>query len=127
MLGIRRFMTRIGLNGLVLLAGVICSQMALAHAHLKSQTPAADAAVEAPLSALSLTFSENIEPAFSGVTLALNGQSIQTGHAVLDNEHKNILRIPLDKTLVSGSYQVNWHVLSVDGHKTSGSYRFAVK
>ncbi|WP_145916243.1 MULTISPECIES: copper homeostasis periplasmic binding protein CopC [Dickeya] len=115
------------LKTLGLVACMAFSQSVLAHAHLKSQTPAADATVAASLSALSLTFTENIEPAFSGVTLTLNGQTISTGNAVLDNGHKNTLLISLDKTLVSGSYQVNWHVLSVDGHKTTGSYRFNVK
>jgi methionine-rich copper-binding protein CopC len=35
--------------------------------------------------------------------------------------------VGLSQPLQAGSYQVNWHVLSVDGHKTAGSYRFSVK
>jgi len=35
--------------------------------------------------------------------------------------------VPLKTPLAAGDYQVNWHVLSVDGHKTQGSYRFSVK
>jgi methionine-rich copper-binding protein CopC len=35
------------------------------------------------------------------------------------------LQIPL-KPLPPGTYKVNWHVLSVDIHKTQGSYSFSV-
>jgi copper resistance protein C len=29
--------------------------------------------------------------------------------------------------LAPGSYRVNWHVISVDGHKTEGSFAFEVR
>ena len=35
--------------------------------------------------------------------------------------------VPMVAPLTPGSYTVKWHVVSVDGHKTEGSYRFSVK
>jgi methionine-rich copper-binding protein CopC len=35
--------------------------------------------------------------------------------------------VPLEQALKAGTYQVDWHVVSVDGHKTKGSYHFSVK
>ncbi|HIH4669070.1 TPA: copper resistance protein CopC [Citrobacter amalonaticus] len=40
---------------------------------------------------------------------------------------KKQLIVPLDETLKPGQYTVNWHVVSVDGHKTKGQYTFSVK
>ncbi|MEI7189937.1 copper homeostasis periplasmic binding protein CopC [Dickeya dianthicola] len=117
------------LNAAVLVGSLVISHSALAHAHLKSQTPAADKDIpvqKAP-SSLTLLFSEEIEPAFSGVEVTSAGQTVPVGKVTVESGHRNVLVVPFEKPLVSGSYQVNWRVLSVDGHKTEGNYRFGVK
>lgn len=112
----------------LLVLAVAFSPAALAHAHLKSQYPAANANVEASPQALTLTFSEDIEPAFSGVTILGAGQQVMpTAEVERAPQQHNQLIVPLEKPLPGGSYQVNWHVLSVDGHKTKGSYTLSVK
>ena len=32
--------------------------------------------------------------------------------------------VPLAQALQPGNYTVDWHVVSVDGHKTRGTYTF---
>ena len=104
------------------------SPSALAHAHLTSSEPADNATVAASPQALTLTFSEDVEPAFSGVTLMrADNHALDSGKAQQDAQQHNRLILPLKTTLAAGDYQVKWHVLSVDGHKTQGSYRFRVK
>ncbi|MFH7904910.1 CopC domain-containing protein YobA [Enterobacter cloacae] len=99
----------------------------LAHAHLQQQIPAADSQVAAP-QALTLNFSEGIEPGFSGVVVKdAQGNVVKTGDIQRDEQNKAQFNVPLEQTLVAGTYQVDWHVVSVDGHKTKGSYRFSVK
>lgn len=111
-----------------LLATVALSPSALAHAHLKSQFPAANANVEASPQALTLTFSEDIEPAFSGLELTgPDAKAVPLAKAQRNGAEKNQLIVPLEQPLTSGAYQVKWHVLSVDGHKTKGNYSFSVK
>ncbi|MFU2318121.1 copper homeostasis periplasmic binding protein CopC [Rahnella sp. PCH160] len=111
----------------VLLGGFI-SQQALAHAHLKTQTPAADTVVTASPSELSLGFSEGIEPNFSKITLAdADNKPVKTGDMTLAANDKTQVVLPLPETLKPGKYRVTWSVVSVDGHKTHGQYRFTVK
>ncbi|BBS36978.1 CopC domain-containing protein YobA [Enterobacter cloacae complex sp. 2024EL-00215] len=99
----------------------------LAHAHLKQQSPAADTQVAAP-QVLTLNFSEGIEPGFSGVVVTdAQQQAIKTGAVKRNEKDKAQLIVPLEQTLSAGTYQVDWHVVSVDGHKTKGSYHFSVK
>ena len=112
---------------LVIVASTMMTPSVLAHAHLNQQVPAADSVVTAP-QALTLNFSEGIEPGFSGVVLTdAQKQVIKTGTATRDEKNKAQLTVPLEQTLASGTYQVDWHVVSVDGHKTKGSYHFSVK
>ena len=112
---------------LVFVASTMMTPSVLAHAHLKQQIPAADSVVTAP-QALTLNFSEGIEPGFSGVVVTdAQKQIVKTGTASRDEQNKAQLTVPLEQTLASGTYQVDWHVVSVDGHKTKGSYHFSVK
>lgn len=109
-------------------AGLTVSQFALAHAHLQSSSPAAKAQVTPSTDALTLNFSEDIEAAFSGITLLdASQQPVATSKAQVDAKQASRLIVGLPQPLKAGDYQVNWHVLSVDGHKTSGSYRFSVR
>lgn len=112
---------------LVFLASTVISPSVLAHAHLEQQSPAADSQVASP-QVLTLNFSEGIEPGFSGVVVTdAQKQVIKTGTATRDEKNKAQLTVPLEQTLAPGVYRVDWHVVSVDGHKTKGSYRFSVK
>ncbi|HEY0208637.1 MAG TPA: CopC domain-containing protein YobA [Acerihabitans sp.] len=104
------------------------SQQAQAHAHLKTQYPAANATMTDAPQALTLTFSEGIEPAFSGLTLTGPANAIiPTGAVKVDPANPMQLIVPIEKPLAAGDYQVQWHVVSVDSHKTQGNYQFSVK
>lgn len=116
------------ITALAVVAGLSFSQFALAHAHLQSSDPAANAQVTSSADALTLDFSEDIEAAFSGVTLLDAAQQpVATGKVRVGAKQASHLIVDLNQPLKAGDYQVNWHVLSVDGHKTSGSYHFSVK
>ncbi|NIY46879.1 CopC domain-containing protein YobA [Cedecea colo] len=109
-------------------AAISVSPAAFAHAHLKTQYPAADAAVTAAPQALTLDFSEGIEPNFSGVKITGPQEAAVKTGAVKRNEKDNKqLIVPIEESLKPGEYLVDWHVVSVDGHKTKGTYHFSVK
>lgn len=113
---------------LLFLASALATPAAWAHAHLTHQFPAADAEVNASPQALTLNFSEGIEPGFSGATITGPKQEeIKTHPAKRNEQDKTQLIVPLDEALKPGKYQVRWHVVSVDGHKTKGQYTFSVK
>lgn len=122
------FTTSRALCASLFLLGIFSTSQALAHAHLQQQTPAANSEVSPAPQTLTLNFSEGIEDNFSGVTLkGPNQQTITIGKAVRNGTDKKQLVVPLTESLASGLYTVEWHVVSVDGHKTKGQYQFSVK
>ncbi|EFB1502516.1 CopC domain-containing protein YobA [Escherichia albertii] len=111
-----------------LVASLTTTPSVWAHAHLTHQYPAANAEVTAAPQAISLNFSEGIESGFSGAKITgSQNESINTRPAKRNEQDKNQLIIPLADPLKPGTYTVNWHVVSVDGHKTKGQYTFSVK
>lgn len=115
-------------NTVLTLAIVLTTPAVWAHAHLKHQYPAADAEVAAAPQALTLNFSEGVEAGFSGVTLTGPAQAaIETGKVKRNEKDQTQLIVPLNQPLKPGQYTVDWHVVSVDGHKTQGQYHFSVK
>lgn len=112
---------------LVFLLSSAITPAVLAHAHLKQQSPQENTVAVAP-EVITLNFSEGIEPAFSGVVVTnAQQQKIKTGAVKRDEKDNAKLIVPLEKPLTTGTYTVDWHVVSVDGHKTKGSYHFSVK
>ena len=110
------------------LAGCLTSAGAFAHAHLQQPLPAAGSEVDASPQALTLSFSEGIETQFSGVTLTGPQQkAIPLGKPVRSDNNKAQLTVPVEQALTPCAYTVDWHVVSVDGHKTKGQYTFTVK
>jgi copper resistance protein C len=111
-------------------AAVTCTlaaTAAYAHAFLDRAIPGVGATVNGSPSELLLSFTQNVVPAFSGVTLAAaEGGQIPTGKPALDPAKPNTLHVRLGHALKPGTYVVTWHVVSVDTHPTSGTYRFSV-
>ena len=98
---------------------------ASAHAFLDHAVPSVGSTVSTPPAELALTFTEGVVPALSGVRLAAAG-----GKAVAlpkpEKVGSDTLKVRLSAKLAAGTYVVTWHVVSVDTHATSGSYKFTV-
>lgn len=106
-------------------------QSAFAHAHLKSASPAPNSVTAAP-KALSLHFTEGVEPTFSGVIVsgpvAGNAKApVVADKIALDPSDHSSVTVALPDTLKPGQYEVKWHAVATDGHKTEGDYTFGVK
>ncbi len=106
---------------------------ALAHPRLVAATPAAEAVVPATR-VVQLTFSEPLVAAFSGVAIEMTDMP--------GMKMKSPMKMPLQtsvgadgKTLVAtlarplprGTYRIDWHVVSGDTHRVTGSYAFKVR
>jgi len=116
-------MTRI-----LLLAAAACliSTAAFAHAALDRASPPVGAEVSGSPAALSLTYTEPVEPLFSTVEVTdSQGQRVDTSKPVAQGDGR-VLQVKL-KPLPPGVYTVVWHVISVDTHKTEGHFTFTVK
>jgi len=98
----------------------------LAHAFLDHSDPAVGSTVSASPAALNLWFTQELEPAFSWVTVTdRSGAAVNDGSAAIDPTDQTELTVKL-KQLPAGTYTVKWHVLSVDTHTTEGDFTFQV-
>jgi len=99
---------------------------ALAHAMLDRASPRVGSTVANAPKELTLWFTEKLEPAFSTAEVRnAQGAAMQSGKAHVDSSDRTELRVPL-KALPPGTYLVTWRVLSVDTHRTQGSFTFKV-
>ena len=106
---------------------LLAAAPAFAHAFLDRAVPSVGGTVASSPNELQLTFSQNIVLAFSGVSLAAEGGgTIPVGKPLLDPSNPSTLHVRLGHALKPGTYVVSWHVVSVDTHPTSGTYRFTV-
>ena len=97
-----------------------------AHAFLDHASPLVGSTVATAPRELVLWFTEKLEPAFSSIEVRnAQGVAVQSGKAQVDRNDGTQLRVPL-KALPPGTYQVIWRVLSVDTHRTQGSFTFHV-
>ena len=98
---------------------------ALAHAHLDHASPAVGSTVASAPKELTISFTEKLEPKFSSIEVQNDkGAAMQAGKATLGDAPTE-LRVAL-KPLPPGTYKVIWRVLSVDTHRTNGSFTFRV-
>jgi copper resistance protein C len=105
------------------LLAVLGHGVAHAHAMLDHASPAVGSTVASAPREVSLTFSQNVEAGFSSVQVTdANGARVDQGKAQISG---NTMRVGL-KSLQQGTYRVRWQVLSVDTHKTEGSFTFSV-
>ncbi len=108
---------------LSLLFAALGSEGALAHAFLDHASPLVGSTVAAAPLEVALTFTQNLEAAFSSVQVTdPKGARVDQGKPQISG---NTMRVGL-KASGPGRYQVHWHVLSVDTHKTEGNFSFTV-
>jgi hypothetical protein len=108
-----------------ILALLAAPAAASAHAMLDHASPAVGSAAATAPKEVVLSFTEKLEPKFSSIEVRDGkGAAMQTGKAGLGGGPTE-LRVAL-KPLPPGTYKVIWRVLSVDTHRTNGSFSFRV-
>lgn len=111
---------------LLLPAMLLAASPAFAHAFLKEANPPVGSTVPASPAAVTITFTEGVEPAFSTIEVQnAQGQRVDEGHPHLVHGVQTKLAVDLPK-LPPGTYGVTWHATSVDTHKTEGHFSFTV-
>ena len=117
---------------LIVMAAVLAGAVTLgaptveAHAFLDHATPAVGSTVPTAPEAVTMWFTQELEPAFTTATVTdASGNTVDAGPAQVDPKDPTKLRVALKK-LSSGTYTVSWHALSVDTHTTTGHFTFTV-
>jgi hypothetical protein len=112
----------------------IVSAPAIAHPKLISSTPAAQATVT-NATQVSLTFSETLMAPVSGIDLAMTGMPGMANHAPMKiagfktsvaADGKTLVAV-FPRPLPAGTYKLDWHAVSTDTHRITGTLAFTVR
>jgi methionine-rich copper-binding protein CopC len=116
-----------GFAGLVLALLLALPGMASAHAFVDHAEPKVGADINAAPTEIKIWFTQQIEPAFSRIRVFdSDGQQIDNKDSRQDKDDKKLLVVSLPH-LSPGKYKVEWKVVSVDTHHTSGDFKFTIK
>ena len=109
------------------LALVVHSQVAEAHANLVRSEPAANSTLDASPDRITIWFTEPMEAAFSEIqVLNSSGARVDGGDSTVDANDLTVMSVGLP-SLPDGTYTVAWRNLStIDGHSLRGSFIFSV-
>jgi hypothetical protein len=96
-----------------------------AHAYLDHASPLVGSAVKTAPSEVRMWFTQSLEPKFTAAQLrSSNGSVVATGGVDAADPKQIVIRV---HALPAGRYKVFWKVLSVDTHRTEGSFGFEVR
>jgi methionine-rich copper-binding protein CopC len=119
-------MKRLSIIIIAALSTFLSRTPALAHAMLDHAIPPVGSTQAAAPREVVLTFTEDLEPAFSTIDVRNeSGAVVSSGKSHVDPKQHTQLRMPL-KALPAGTYKVIWRVLSVDTRRTQGDFTFRV-
>lgn len=97
---------------------------AWAHAFLDHADPKVGSTVHESPSQVTVWMTENLEPAFSKLQVFnANGTEVDRKDTKVNG---NVMTVSLPK-LIAGTYRVSWQVVSVDTHRTSGTFDFSLQ
>ncbi|MGM0903629.1 MAG: copper resistance CopC family protein [Bacillota bacterium] len=105
------------------LLAMTISTSAFAHSHLTGTNPADGDVFTEPLTEIVLEFEGQIEQgSFIDVTTT-DGQAVEVQDLIIG---EGTLTGTLAEPLANAEYQVNWSIISADGHPLEGEFSFAV-
>jgi copper resistance protein C len=110
----------------ITLAITSLSQAAQAHALLQSASPSVGGSVGSSPATIVLQFSEGVEARYSQVSVTGPGGAVSVSRPA-NGAAKSTLTVKVGQTLKAGRYRVQWSVVSVDTHRTQGSFSFEVQ
>lgn len=109
--------------GLVFAWLLLGAQFAFGHAVLLESSPSVEAVLDIAPTEIRLGFNENVGPIFVKILDASGTESGAPGDYRVEG---NNVYLPLNESLVNGTYVVVYRVISADTHPVGGSVLFAV-
>jgi len=97
-----------------------------AHAKLLSVVPKADSTVESP-KLIQVHFNEAVEVKLSSLKLTMSDGMAISVMSMNEAKDPSTLSIMPNSPLKAGAYTATWSVVTDDGHKETGSFKFTVK
>lgn len=100
---------------------------AWAHAFLDRADPKVGSTITNSPPVIKIWFTQQLEPVFSTVVVQdAQGKQVDKKVLHLDNKDKTLVIVSVPK-LPDGTYTVIWHAVSVDTHRTQGTFKFTIK
>ncbi|HZK79528.1 MAG TPA: copper resistance CopC family protein [Humisphaera sp.] len=119
--------TRIQYAYLAIVLLLAMTGVASAHAFVDRAEPKVGAESNSAPTEVKIWFTQQIEPAFSKIrVLDADGKQVDKKDLRQDKDNKKLLIVSLPH-LAPGTYKVEWKVVSVDTHRTSGDFKFTIK
>ena len=107
-----------------ILLAMSISTSAFAHSHVSGTNPADGEVVTEPLQEITIEFDGGIEQgSFIDVTTT-SGEEIDVQDIIIGD---GVLTGTLAEPLQNDVYQVNWSIISADGHPLEGEFTFTVE
>src|ERR1700683_60023 len=120
-------MKKIAIKGLVAVLFLALQTYAWAHAFLDHAEPKVGSMVTNSPAGIKIWFTQELEPAFSTLEVQdAQGKEVDKKDAHLDDKDKSLFLVSLPQ-LPSGTYTVIWHAVSVDTHRTQGTFHCTVQ
>lgn len=107
-------------------AAIVTTTMSLpafAHSELTDSNPTDGQVVKKALDEVSITFSGKIEKGSDITVTDSKGKEVESTDLTI---HNTEMTASFDEPLANDDYQVDWNVLSADGHPVEGTYSFSV-
>jgi methionine-rich copper-binding protein CopC len=101
----------------------------MAHANYKSSTPAKGEVLNASPAQVSITFTQDVQRITGTYGIEVTGPAgpATAGAAVLNDEDRSIMTVPLAPDLPPGRYVVEWkNVSDADGDAADGAFSFYI-
>jgi methionine-rich copper-binding protein CopC len=122
----RKYLASVKAAAAVILLAAVPWHSASAHAMLRSSIPSAGGTLRAAPAEVWLTFSETIDSPLCAVRITdAAGKRVDLDNLHGDPDEVRRLIIGLSR-LPPGAYRVEWKAVSIDTHRTEGSYGFIV-
>lgn len=116
-------MKRLFIAAAVTLFALSISTSAFAHSHVSGSNPADGEVVTEPLQEITLEFDGDIEQGSYIDVTTTSGKRIDVQEITIG---EGSLTGTLAEPLPNDDYQVNWSIISADGHPLEGEFTFAV-
>lgn len=96
---------------------------AFAHSHIEGSNPEDGEVVTEALQEIVLTFDGSVEEGSTVEVTTAEGQPIEVEEIAID---ENTVTATIANSLSNGEYQVDWDIISADGHPLDGGFSFTM-
>ncbi|MCQ6280782.1 copper resistance protein CopC [Bacillus sp. EB600] len=98
-----------------------------AHAYIIKSTPSENETLRHSPQKVSIQFDETIQPAFHSIQVFNSkGNQVDQKNGHIDPINSSIIECGLKQNLPNGTYQIQWKVVSSDGHPVEGVIPFQI-